>query len=246
MNISNIIPQSTNKAFNKMTRYSLKLQLFILCFCLLGPVAKAETIRYISDDLTVPLRSGTTIRHKILKFLNSGTQVKMLEKSDDGHYARVFVNEEDGSGREGWVKTEYLMETKSARDRLLLANREIQTNKDRIQSLKQTIDDLKKQNRTLEENKKKLIDENSTLQSTLSELRETASQPIAIHEQNKELQAQIEEVSTRNKQLISENAKLNDDSLKEWFIIGAVVALGSLILGLIIPSIKWRKKDSWA
>jgi SH3 domain protein len=231
------------KANNKMTRFSLQLQIFILGFCLLVPSAMAETVRYISDDLTVPMRSGTTIRHKILKFLNSGTQVKVLEKSEDGNYARVIVSED---GREGWVKTEYLMKTKSGRDRLLLANQKIQANNNQIQSLKQTIDDLKKQNQAIEDDRKKLMDKNNALQSTLSELRKTASKPIAIHEQNKALEAQIEEVSTRNKQLISENAKLNDKSLKEWFIIGAVVALGSLILGLIIPSIKWRKKDSWA
>ena len=48
-----------------------------------------------------------------------------------------------------------------------------------------------------------------------------------------------------NKNLISENAQLNDNSPKKWFIIGAAVALGSLVLGMIIPNIRWRKKDSW-
>jgi len=204
--------------------------------------ANAETIRYVSDDLTIPMRSGTTNRHKILAFLNSGTAVKILEQSADGEYARVQVEGE----KEGWVRTDQLMNTRSARDRLVTANQKLDDSKQQIAKLQQTIAELRQQNQQLDDTRKQLVSENSSLQSTLEELRSTAANPIAIHEQNQKLEATIDEISARNESLQSENARLNDKSLKEWFIIGAVVAIGSLILGLIIPNIKWRKKDSWA
>lgn len=227
---------------SKMTSLRQYYSTILLSLFLLSTPAGAETIRYVSDDLRVPMRSGTTIRHKILAFLNSGTPVKILEESDDGHYARVSIED----GKQGWVKTEHLMNVKSARDRLVTANQRLDASKEQIASLKQTASELESQINQLEDSRKQLMNQNSELENMLEELRTTAAQPIAIGEQNKKLQAQIDEVTERNKQLVSENARLNDNSLKEWFIIGAVVALGSLILGLIIPNIKWRKKDSWA
>lgn len=213
----------------------------LFIFFLSCGAANGETIRYVSDDLTIPMRSGTTNRHKILAFLNSGTAVKILEQTDDGQYARVFVDD-----KEGWVQTEKLMNNRSARDRLVIANQKLDDSKQQIATLKQNIAELNQQNQQLEETRKQLLEDNNRLQATLVELRTTAANPIAIHEQNQKLEATIDEISARNESLMSENARLNDNSLKEWFIIGAVVAIGSLILGLIIPNIKWRKKDSWA
>ena len=214
----------------------------IISLALVSGAASAATTRYVSDDLTIPMRSGTSERHKILKFLNSGTAVKVLEETEDGQYSHIRI---DGD-KEGWVRSENLMNNKSARDRLILANTRLEAGKEQIQSLKQTIAELNQQNQQLEERRKQLLDENGSLQSKLEELRSTAANPIAIHEKNKQLEATIDEISANNKSLLTENARLNDNSLKEWFIIGAVVALGSLLLGLIIPNIKWRKKDSWA
>lgn len=138
------------------------------------------------------------------------------------------------------------MNTPSARDRLVTTNQKLESRMDEIRSLKDTISDLKNQNSELEQARQKLQQQNSSLEQTLAELRRTAAQPIAIHEENKQLQTKIDELSETNQQLVAENANLNDNSLKEWFIIGAAVAIGSLILGLIIPNIRWRKKDSWA
>ena len=224
-----------------MTNPRKYYSVIILALMVLSNIANAETIRYVSDDLTIPMRSGTTNRHKILAFLNSGTAVKIMQQTDDGAYTQITVDD-----KQGWVKTEHLMNNKSARDRLVIANNKLEENKSQIQALKQTIADLKQQNQQLDNRRKQLLNDNASLQSTLEELRSTAANPIAIHEKNQQLEAMIDDISTKNSLLMSENAKLNDNSLKEWFIIGAVVALGSLILGLIIPNIKWRKKDSWA
>ena len=57
------------------------------------------------------------------------------------------------------------------------------------------------------------------------------------------------ELAKANRELdraLKENARLSDDNIKEWFMIGGAVSLISLFFGLIIPNFKWRrKKDSW-
>ena len=47
-------------------------------------------------------------------------------------------------------------------------------------------------------------------------------------------------------ELKQENRELENDSDQKWFMIGAGVTLVSLFIGLIIPNIRWRKKDSWS
>ena len=240
--ISTIESQSKIASINQMTYLKRITCIVSLLLLFISTPGFAETTLYVSDDLTIPMRSGTTNRHKILKFLDSGTAVKLLEKTDDESYARIQLDD----GKEGWVKMEHLMNTPSARDRLVTTNQKLESRMDEIRSLKDTISDLKNQNSELEQARQKLQQQNSSLEQTLAELRRTAAQPIAIHEENKQLQTKIDELSETNQQLVAENANLNDNSLKEWFIIGAAVAIGSLILGLIIPNIRWRKKDSWA
>lgn len=240
--ISNINPQLLTVSTKQMTRLNRYTSTLLLTLLLFSSPGIAETVRYISDDLTVPMRSGTSSRHKILKFLNSGTAVTVLEVSDEEGYTHVRLDDE----RDGWIKTEYLMTEPSARDQLAAANKKLESRTDEIRSLKETIAELQKQNKELESRRAQLVEDNSSLQQTLVELRSTAANPIAIHEENKQLQAKIDDITTKNQQLAEENAKLNDKSLKEWFIIGAVVALGSILFGLIIPNIRWRKKDSWA
>ncbi len=192
--------------------------------------AWAANTAYVSDTLTIPMRSGTTNRHKILKFLPSGTQVTTHETSDDGTHTKITTDD----NREGWVETTLLMPEPSAREQLAALNSKLQ----RVKQLANERDLLQKQNNKLEQN-------NQTLRDTLDELKQAAAQPIALAERNKQLSNDLDKAHSDIDQLTQQNAQLSDRNIKEWFMIGAIVSLGSLFFGLIIPRISWRKKQSW-
>ena len=40
-------------------------------------------------------------------------------------------------------------------------------------------------------------------------------------------------------------AGLKDRTARDWFMVGAGVVILGMIIGLIIPRIRWRKKSSW-
>ena len=42
-----------------------------------------------------------------------------------------------------------------------------------------------------------------------------------------------------------ENEGLKDRTARDWFMVGAAVVLLGIIVGLIIPRIRWRKKSNW-
>lgn len=220
----------------KLLLLSLSLSLFNT-----APVY-AEQLRYVSDSLTIPMRSGPTIRHKILKFLPSGTSMKILETSEEEGYSRMMTSE----GDEGWVETALLMDEPSARDQMIKLNEKLDTTKQQNIELKKTISSLESERKELQNQKLTLEEKNTQLMENLDELKTAAANPIRIAEQNKELENTLDELRQKNQNLIAENAVLSDKNIKEWFMIGGGVALGSLFLGLIIPNIKWRKRSSWS
>lgn len=103
--------------------HSIFASLFSILMLLFSMHVSAKDVRYVSDDLTIPMRTGTTTNHKILKFLNSGMAVEVIEEVEDGQYARVVLRDDDD--KTGWVKTELLMNQPSARDQLTQLKRNI-------------------------------------------------------------------------------------------------------------------------
>jgi len=219
-------------------------KLFLLCLSMLifhSPSVYAEQQRYVSDTLTIPMRSGPTIRHKILRFLPSGTPLRIQEVSEEEGYSRI----QTGEGDEGWVETSLLMDEPSARDQIVKINEKYDGIKQQNIDLKKTISSLESERKDLQSLKLSLEQKNTELHETLDELKTAAANPIRIAEQNKELEQTLGDLRLKNQQLIDDNAMLADQNIKEWFMIGGGVALGSLFLGLIIPRINWRKRNSW-
>lgn len=203
--------------------------------------ALSETISYVSDELTIPLRSGTSDKHRIFRFLKSGTALKVLEVSDDGNYSRVT----DPDGKEGWVKNSDLMSRRSASDRLVSANEKLAKTRAMVKELKKTIAKLQAESKELSSQLKSSKKQGSTLEGDIAYLKKVTANPLALANKNKALEEEINTVTRLNVQLKNENKRLSDQSTKEWFILGAAVSLGSLLFGLLITRIRWQKKSSW-
>ena len=203
----------------------------------------AKNIQYVSDELTIPMRSGTTTSHKILKFLNSGEALEIVEVSDDEKHALVVPVAD--SSKTGWVETSLLMTTKSARVRLELANKKIQTLKEKQAEIKKQLTESQSENSKLENIQGQLEGKIKSLQSTLTRLRKNASAPIRIAEENEQLKEQLAIAKQQTEDLTQENIILGDHNIKQWFMIGAAVSIGSLIFGIVLTRIRWKKKESW-
>ena len=207
-------------------------------------VCSAKDIQYVSDQLTIPMRTGTTTSHKILKFLKSGMAVEVLETSADQNHARVVLMEDDT--KTGWVETRLLMPQASAREQLVNIRKQNQALKDKHSELKKELKEQNRQNADLLNVQTQLESNIQGLENKLSRLKVSAANPIRIAEENEQLKQQLNMAQAKTQQLQSDNAVLSDQSIKQWFMIGAAVSMGSLILGLLITRISWRKKSSWA
>ena len=226
-----------------MTKRITQLTVFIFFALTLGSNSWAETSRYVTDDLTIPMRTGTTNSHKILKFLNSGTEVLIKELSEDGNHAWIMLA--DDNNKLGWVETKLLQDQPVAGDRIISINKKMSSIRKKNKALKNDLSKLKQQYKELQQTNQQLESRKQDLMTTLTKLRDSAAKPIETAEENVQLQKDITEQKQINEELLHKVAILSDENIKEWFLIGSGVAIGSLILGLLITRISWRKQGSW-
>ncbi|MDP1786688.1 TIGR04211 family SH3 domain-containing protein [Nitrosomonas sp.] len=218
-------------------------RILFACLLLISTQLSAKNIQYVSDELTIPMRSGPTTSHKILKFLTSGTMVDVLDVSDDKKHTRIVLIKDES--KSGWVETRLLMSQPSAREQLIAANKSSQALKEKQATLKTELAELQKKNAEFQEVQSQLENKYLDLQNTLLKLRTNAAEPIRIADENDQLKQQLHYEQNKNIDLVKNNAFLADQNIKQWFMIGAGVSIGSLILGLLITRIRWKRRDSW-
>jgi SH3 domain protein len=202
--------------------------------------ALAET-RYVSDSLEITMRSGKGNSYSITRMLDSGTPVEVLEVDKDEGYTRVRTK----SGKEGWVLSRYLMKTPAARDRLASAEKNLAEIELEKRKLETAMAALTEEKNTLAAELETLTGQNRKAGQELAEIKRTASSALAIDAENKDLKSRVVTLERDLQTLQQENEGLRDRSDRDWFMVGAGVVLLGILIGLIIPRIRWRKKSSW-
>jgi len=216
-----------------------KLQ--ILLFGLLLPaLIQAQESIYVSDHLVITVRAGKGSQFQIIKTLPSGEKLEILQETDEGY---TFIRSEDGT--EGWVRTQYLSKEPIAKVTLLATQAKLKKITEQNKQLKTELTSLRQSSGALEKEHQTLSSESSSLQTEIAALKDIAAHPIQLDNENRKLQ-QANVTLEKELQLISqENQILKDRSRREAFIAGALVLLGGLILGLVIPKIRWKKRNNW-
>jgi len=214
--------------------------LFFVLVAAISGLAQAET-RYVSDRLEIQMRTGKGTQFKILRMLPSGTALEVLEVDQQNGYSRV----RSAGGVEGWVLNRYLMKGKAARDRLAEAEKELARLELENRKLSGSVGELKNAKGSIDQERGSLSKENRKLSQELEAIRRTASSALAIDAENKDLKSKIVAYERQAQTLKQENEGLKDRTARDWFMVGAGVIILGMIIGLIIPRIRWRKKSSW-
>lgn len=216
---------------------------YILIACLSAMVApmyvQAET-NYVSDHLVITVRTGQGTEYQIIKTLGSGEHVEVLETSDNG-YSHIRTRD----GTEGWVRSQYLKSEPTAREQLNVVEAQLNKANSELKKIKESYAALKAEHIVLSKSQKALSSENKKLESELAHINEVAKKPIMLERLNKTLQQNNVSLEKDLQRLKQENYSLNDRSQREWFIVGALVLFGGILLGLIIPKLRSKKNSAW-
>lgn len=202
--------------------------------------AQAQT-RYVSDELEIVMRSGTSTQHRILRMIPSGTSLTVLEEDEASGYSRVRTP----TGAEGWVLSRYLMNTPSARARLAATEEKLAELEIRSRQRMAKLSDRDKEFLTVTEDLAQTKSENQKLSKQLADIQRTAASALAIDAENKDLKNRLMQTERDQEALRQENQALHDRTARDWFMVGAGVVIVGIILGLVLPRIRIRKRSSW-
>jgi SH3 domain protein len=220
-------------------------RLLLLLACLAIVVAFASAARgepaWVTDQFEVLLRTGPTTDNAIVRMLGSGARLEVLELDEESGYSRVRT----AGGTEGWVLSRYLMGEPAAREQLeqltgQLTNATSQGSSlgSQLQAIKSEYDNATRRIATVE-------GENKSLQGELDRIKKTAADVLAIDEQNKDLRQELHNAETRIELLVQENEALDKQTNRNWFIAGALVLLGGIGAGLLLPHMRFQRRSRY-
>jgi SH3 domain protein len=207
--------------------------------CLLcATLAHAET-RYITDKLSVELRRGPGNEYKITRNLDAGLSVEVVEQTPEG-YSRVHVGD-----TEGWVLTQFLTTERSARDRLAVAERAASDAKARAADLERQVAELTAQLGDTKTELDHTRDNHEHVSRELANIKTAAANVVEIQQQNESLRQKTVDRDRQVEELTAANGTLSSRSRQNWFIVGAAVLFGGIVIGLIAPSLRRKRRSDW-
>jgi SH3 domain protein len=215
---------------------ALPLALWLLAA---ASAALADT-RYVSDEMEVPVRSGKTVEHKILRMIPAGMAVEVLEVDPEG-YSRVRAK-----GAEGWVLSRYLSEQPSARERLATLEGENAALVEQNRQLKEGLSSASAESQELHRSTTALREENAGLRREMEALRHAAARPAEVAQENERLRRELAEVQSDLESVRTRADVLGNAAYRQWFATGGGVAVAGLLLGLVLPRLyARRRRSSW-
>lgn len=217
-------------------RYRLGLLAGFAGLLAISTVATAAT-RYVSDELSINMRRGPGTGYRITQLLDAGQQLETL--SEDSGWTQIRTP----GGSTGYVLTRFLSEEPAARTRIDAMQEQTQKLKSENADLKSELSEALDGSKELGNTKRELVSENKELSTQLQQIRETSADAIRISNENEKFREQLLSVRSDNERLRHENEALQ--SRREGMKIGALIMIGGIVVGLLLPLFRKRRKGSW-
>ena len=219
------------------------MRLLGLCFVVFafGVLGQAST-RYVTDRTIVELRRGPSMEYLILRNLEAGERVEVLEVNETDGYSRIRVADD---GTEGWILTRYLTAEPIARERLAGAERSLAAARDRVAALDAETAQLARELAATRAQLEQTATNHGTVSQELADLRAAAANVVQIRDQNERLQQRLVQRDREVEELTADNRRLAARENQNWFLVGAGVLLGGIVIGLVAPSLRRKRRSDW-
>ena len=213
-----------------------KLKILSVALIIITFKVNAESFVYITDQLDLPIRSDKNFGNNIIRLLPSGTELSLLQSTEDG-WAQIQFDDTIG-----WIKSFYLSPDPSAREKLKKATRANNSNKLLITKLISEKEVLEKQLFLIKKENSELVIQSSKSQAEKEHIEQIYQDALKLeHENQKLIQEKLQLMAEL--QLTENNTQIHKDtSSRNWFIVGAIVLFFGMMIGFIIPGLLNRRR----
>ena len=208
---------------------------------LLAAAAQAQT-RYVSDKLGVELRRGPSTEYLILRNVEAGTALEVLEQDKAAGYSRVRIADQ---GTEGWILTRFLSDEPVARERLAAAERNLATARTKMGDLERQVADLSAELKTTRSDLDETRTTHGEVSKELADLRSAAANVVEIRDQNEGMKQRLAQREEELRRLTADNEQLRARDRQSWFLVGGGVLLAGIVMGLVAPSLRRKRRSNW-
>lgn len=213
----------------------------IILISLFFPASGRAETSWVSDQFEITMRSGPSTENAIILMLPSGTALEVLERDEESGYARVQTS----SGRDGWVLIRYLMRQPPARQQVADLSEQLSRARSRGDSLSGQFEAVKQQQEDTAAQFRSLQEKNDALTSELQDVRRISADVLAINEDNQALRQRLSDSEIKLNMLEEENHALRSRQNRDWFVAGAAVLFVGMLMGLVIPRIRLRRRSRY-
>lgn len=201
---------------------------FFVLAMVLSLASMAETgTRYVAPGQAVDLRSGLAKKDKTVRTLEPGTTVKILQTNVKLGYTKVKLP----SGETGWIVTRQLTQVPPPPPQ---------------PEAQQAVSTTTQPALPVAKSPEQLQAEVGHLQTELIAIRQASSNALRIQAERDQLQSSVISLRKEVDTLLREKNALNDDQKQSWFLIGAGVLLGGMLLGAFLPRLSFRRRNDWS
>ncbi|KAF0279304.1 hypothetical protein BA897_00905 [Spiribacter roseus] len=198
-------------------------------------IAMAQTTAYVTDALEITLRSGQGNDYRILRLLESGEQLEVLQRGET--WTRVRAGND-----EGWVRSVYLDAEPGAAARLEQAVSQRDSLRDENRDLSEQVAALESQVENLSSENERLREDNQRMTERLQE----ADEGLQLADENQALRKEVLDLERQVNDLSREANRAADQESRDWFIAGAGVIVFGMLLGILVTRIPWRRRSNWS
>jgi SH3 domain protein len=173
---------------------------------------------YVTAGKPVELKADLGPSSKTLLVIEGGAEVEEIRRMGKIGFAKIKLS----SGETGWVPTSRLSDEAPDPGQLILA----------------------KQN-MLGLSPSQLDKEIAHTQTELNIVRQASATAKRMQDEREQLQLTAKELQGELDQLRLEKAALNADQKQLWFTLGAGSLFGGIVLGLILPRLRPKRRNVW-
>lgn len=231
--------------------------------------ARGETM-YVIDGAVVNVRSGPGTDNEVIGQVGAGQAVDLLDDEPVGEFGRVRTA--DG-GLEGWISTRFLTAERTAGDRLREAESDLVAATALIAELEATVARLEARAGAAAAETGQAGQGGDTGSASgsgagvgagaaapgdagdplsgahagsvdVDALRGAPADAGELTAQNTSLRMRVSELSQQLDVALMQTTELRDRNRQNWFLIGAAVLLAGIIIGLVAPNLR-RRRRTW-